>query len=55
MTEASLYGVMRPFVWVAAFAFSIGFAGYLAVSASDGEMIARTDPPAVVASAATAL
>lgn len=53
MAEVSLYDVMRPFVWVAAFAFSLGFAGYLAVSASDGEVFARAEPPAVVASAST--
>ena len=51
MTEVSLYDVVRPFVWVAAFAFSIGFAGYIAASASDGQMFAQAEPPAVIASA----
>lgn len=53
MTQFSMYEVVRPFVWVAAFAFSIGFAGFLAASASDGEMFAQAEPPAVVASASS--
>lgn len=49
MSEVTLYDVARPFIWLAAIAFSIGFAGYVAVSASDGEVFAQAAPPAAVA------
>lgn len=30
MTEVSLLGVVRPYLWVAAVSFTVGFAGYVA-------------------------
>ncbi len=50
MSEVTLYDVARPFIWVAAVAFSLGFAGYVALSASDGEVFAQAAPPAAAAS-----
>lgn len=31
MTEVSVYQLVRPFAWIAAAAFAVGFAGYVAI------------------------
>lgn len=36
MTELSVYQIVRPFAWIAATAFAVGFAGYVAVGLDQG-------------------
>lgn len=52
MSELRLMDVVRPYLWVAAIAFAIGFAAYLAVGRPALEpAFAQTPAPAHVASA----
>ncbi|MGH6998300.1 MAG: hypothetical protein ACREEO_08895 [Phenylobacterium sp.] len=51
MTEVSVYQIVRPFAWIAATAFAVGFAGYLAIG-HDQSGIAQAPAPAMAAAAA---
>lgn len=46
MTEVSVYQIVRPFAWIAATAFAVGFAGYVAMGQDRDAPYARL--PAVV-------
>lgn len=48
MTEVSVYHLVRPFAWIAAIAFSLGFTGYIALEDGAGP----PDTPAMAAAVA---
>lgn len=54
MSELSLFEVLRPYLWVAAIAFTIGFATYVAVKAGQAPTYAEVPAPAQVAASTTA-
>ncbi len=41
MAPFSVFDIVRPFVWIGAFAFVIGFAGYLIASAGGDRLYAQ--------------
>jgi len=51
MTELRAMDVLRPYLWVAAAAFVMGFAGYLILGQARDATYAETPSPAVMASA----
>lgn len=51
MTELRAMDVLRPYLWVAAAAFTIGFAGYLAVGRAHDAAYVEVPAPAMMASA----
>ena len=53
MTQVSLFAIVRPFLWIGAFAFVIGFAGYLFLSGPSDAAYAQEAPAALQASAPT--
>ncbi|WP_293404346.1 hypothetical protein [Phenylobacterium sp.] len=53
MTEVSVYQLVRPFAWIAATAFAVGFAGYLAIGPGEPSLAHGPDAP-VMASVASA-
>lgn len=54
MAQFSVFDIVRPFLWIGAFAFVIGFAGYLFVGAG-GETLYAHDAPATVQASAPAV
>lgn len=50
MTQVSLFAIFRPFLWIGAFAFVIGFAGYLLLSRPSDAAYAQKAPAALQAS-----
>ena len=55
MSELSLFDVLRPFLWVAAIAFTIGFAAYAAVNLRTAPAYAQATAPAEIAVSAQSL
>jgi hypothetical protein len=51
VTEVSVYQIVRPFAWIAATAFAVGFAGYVAIG-HDQAGFAAAPAPAMAAAAA---
>lgn len=51
MTEVSLFDIARPFLWTAAIAFVIGFAGYVLLGGRGEAAYAQEAPAALQASA----
>ncbi len=49
MTELRAMDVLRPYLWVAAAAFTIGFAGYVAAGQPQGAGYVEAPAPAVMA------
>ena len=49
MTEVSVFDIVRPFLWIGAFAFVVGFAGYLFLGGSGQTRYAQEAPAAVQA------
>ena len=45
MTEVSAYKIVRPFAWIAATAFAVGFAGYVAIGAGAPGLAADPQAP----------
>ncbi len=45
MTEVSVYQIVRPFAWIAATAFAVGFAGYVAIGAGDPSLAQGPQAP----------
>lgn len=50
MTEVSVFQIVRPFAWIAATAFAVGFTGYVAVGPA-GSLHAPAAPTMAAASA----
>lgn len=50
MTELSLFDVLRPYLWLAAIAFAIGFAGHLVLGGQPEPTYAQVPAAPVVAS-----
>ena len=53
MTEVSVYQLVRPFAWIAAAAFAVGFAGYVAIGPG-GPGLTQGPDAAVMATAGSA-
>lgn len=51
MTQVSALDIVRPFLWIGASAFVIGFAGYLLLGSASEARYAEGAPAAVQASA----
>ena len=51
MTELSVYQIVRPYAWIAAAAFAVGFAGYVAISQHHDDPYGRLPVSAVVSAA----
>lgn len=49
MTEVSVFDIVRPFLWIGAFAFVVGFAGYVFFGAVGQTHYAQEAPAAVQA------
>ncbi len=54
MTEVSVFDMVRPFLWIGAFAFAVGFGGYL-FFAGDGQAHYAQEAPAAVQAFAPAV
>lgn len=53
MTQVNLFAIVRPFLWIGAFAFVIGFAGYMLLGGPSDGAYAQQAPSALQASAPT--
>ena len=51
MSELSVYQIVRPFAWIAAAAFAVGFAGYVAMGRHHDDPYGRLPASAVVSTA----
>ena len=51
MAQFSVFDIVRPFMWIGAFAFALGFAGYLFIGAGGRTPYAQNAPATVQASA----
>ena len=54
MAQFSVFDIVRPFLWIGAFAFVLGFAGYLFIGGGEQTLYAQDAPTAVQASAPAA-
>lgn len=55
MTEVSLFDIARPFLWIAAFAFVLGFASYFAIGGGANQAYAQSPTPVVAHDAGRAI
>ena len=54
MAQFSVFDIVRPFMWIGAFAFVLGFAGYLFIGSGEQPLYAHDAPATVQASAPAA-
>ena len=55
MSQVSVFDIVRPFLWIGAFAFVIGFVGYVFLGGRSEAAYAQEKPAALQAAAPTPL